>query len=158
MNQTETGLLLELAEPSHSQPGSYSALMSEILASPAKDPSPLPSSDDFRLPASTTDWSIDQQFADLKVRLFKRQEKMSETLRLMTQALNVLSSSVNVKTITPPPKPFQSQLQPVLPQPYDGSRSSGKNIIHAYQAYFQLQPDQFLDEQTKVQWAMTYMS
>jgi len=131
--------------------------MSEILASPAEVPSPLPSSDNFRLLASTTDWSINQQFMDLETRLFERQEKMSETLRLVTQVLNVLSSSVNVKTVTPPPKPFQSQLRPVLPQLYNRSCSSRK-FIHACQAHFRLRPDQFPDEQTKVQWAMTYMS
>jgi len=80
----------------------------------------------------------------------------------MTWALDMISKSVHVKqqvsTVTPPTKPFQSQLQPTLPQPYDGSCASGKNFIHACQTYFQLRPDQFPDDQAKVQWAMTYMS
>jgi len=126
MNPIETGTQMDLAELSRSRPGSYSTLMNEILASPAEVPSPLLTSDDFRFPASATDWSVDQWFADLETRLFEA-------------------------------KPFQSQLWPALPQPYDGSRASRKNFIHACQAYFRLRPDQFPDEHTKVQWAMTYM-
>ena len=79
----------------------------------------------------------------------------------MTRALDILSKSVHVKqqaSSTSLPTKSQSQLRPVLPQAYDGSRSCGKNFIPACQTYFQLQPDQFPDEQTKIQWAMTYMS
>jgi len=161
MNPEETGTQMDLAELSRSRPGTYSALLNEILASPAETPSPLLASDDFRLPASATDWSIDQRFVDLEARLFKRQEKISETLSFMTRVLDTLSKSVHEKqqvTVTPPVKHFQSQLRPALPQPYDGSCASGKNFIHACQAYFRLRPDQFPDDQTKVQWAMTYMS
>jgi len=162
MNPMETGTHMDLAELSRSRPGSYSALLNDILASPAEVPSPLPASEDFPLPASTTSWSIDQRFADLEARLFERQEKISETLKLMTRALDMISKTVHVKTqpsaVIPTTKPFQSQLRPALPQPYDGSRTSGKNFIHACQAYFRLRPDQFPDDQTKVQWAMTYMS
>jgi len=158
----ETGTQMDLAEISRSRPGTYSALLNEILASPAEAPSPLLTSNDFRLPASAPNWSTDQRFADLEARLFERQEKISETLRLMTRTLDALSKSVHVKkqapTVVPPARPFQSQLRPALPQPYNGSRVSGKNFIHACQAYFRLRPDQFPDEQTKIQWAMTYMS
>jgi len=155
----ETGTHMGLAELSCFRPENYSALLNDILASPAEVPSPLLVSDDFPLPAPAANWSIDQRFTDLEVQLFERQEKISETLRLMTRALDTNSKSVHVKqTVTPPAKPFQSQLRPTLPQPYDGSHTSGKNFIHACQAYFRLRPDQFPDDQTKVQWAMTYMS
>jgi len=111
---------MDLAELSRSQPRNYSALLNDILASPAEAPSPLLASNDFPLLPSTTNWSIDQQFADLEVRLFERQEKISETLRLMTRVLDTISKSVHVKqqapTVTPPAKPFQSQLRPALPE------------------------------------------
>jgi len=114
----ETGTQMDLAELSHSRPGNYLALLNDILASPAEAPSPLLASDNFPLPASTTNWSIDQRFVDLEARLFERQEKISETLRLMTRALDTISKSVHVKqqapTVTPPAKPFQSQLRPAL--------------------------------------------
>ena len=164
MNPMETGTHMDLAELSRSRPRSYSALLNDILASPAEVPSPLLASEDFPLPASTTHWSIEQRFVDLEARLFERQEKISETLRLMTRALDTISKNVHVKqqasAVTSPVKPFQSQLRPALPQPpqpYDGSRTSGKKFIHTCQAYFRLRPDQFLDDQTKVQWAMTYI-
>ncbi len=158
----ETGTQTDFVELSRFRPGSYPALLNDILTSPAEDPSLLSSSDDLQLPASATDWSPDQRFADLEARLFERQEKMSETLRSMTHALDILSKSVHVKLQAPTAslhtKPPHSQLRPALPQAYDGSRGSGKNFIHACQAYFRLRPDQFPDEQTKIQWAMTYMS
>ncbi len=81
---------MDFVEPSRFQPRSYPTLLNNILASPAEVPSLLSSSDDLRLPASATDWSSDQWFADLKARLFERQEKMSETLRSMTRALDIL--------------------------------------------------------------------
>ena len=105
MNPMETGTQMDLAELTRSRPGNYSALLNDILASPAEVPSPLLASDDFPLPASTTNWSIDQRFADLEAQLFERQEKISETLRLMTWALDMISKSVHVKqqapTVTP---------------------------------------------------------
>jgi hypothetical protein len=46
----------------------------------------------------------------------------------------------------------------VLPPKFDGNQQHGQAFINACQAFFRLQPDQFLDEQIKIQWAMTYMS
>jgi len=140
---------MDLAELSRSLPGNYLALLNDILASPAEVPSPLLASDDFPLPASATNWSIDQQFADLEARLFERQEKISETLRLMTRALDMISKSVQSFHCNTTHKTL-----PIAPP----TRASGKNFIRACQAYFRLRPDQFPDDQTKVQWAMTYMS
>ena len=122
----ETGTHMDLAELSRLRPKNYSALLNNILASPAEIPSPSLASNDFPLLASTTHWSIDQRFADLEARLFERQEKISETLRLMTRVLDTISKSVHVKqqapTVTPPTKPSQSHLRFALPQPYDGSQ------------------------------------
>ena len=49
-------------------------------------------------------------------------------------------------------------LKPSPPPNFDGDRHRGKGFINACQAYFRLRPDQFSDEQTKIQWAMTYMN
>jgi hypothetical protein len=73
----------------------------------------------------------------------------------------------SLPTTQPPPTPalptvvtrtVRNDLKPALPPTFDGDRSKGKGFIHACQAYIRLRPDQFLDEQTKIQWAMTYMS
>jgi len=49
-------------------------------------------------------------------------------------------------------------LKPSPPPNFDGDRHRGKGFLNACQAYFHLRLDQFLDEQTKIQWAMTYMN
>jgi hypothetical protein len=49
-------------------------------------------------------------------------------------------------------------LKPFPPPNFDGNRHKGKWFINVCQAYFHLRPDQFPDEQTKIQWAMTYMN
>jgi len=49
-------------------------------------------------------------------------------------------------------------LKPSPPPNFNGDRHRGKGFINACQAYFCLRPDQFPDEQTKIQWAMTYMN
>jgi hypothetical protein len=73
----------------------------------------------------------------------------------------------NQQTALPQPQtqlPLTPILRPKLdlkpsPSPnFDGSRHKGKGFIDACQAYFRLCPDQFPDEQTKIQWAMTYMN
>jgi len=79
MNPMETGTQMDLAELSHSRPGNYSALLNDILASPAEVPSPLLASDDFPLPVSTTNWSIGQRFADLEAWLFERRENIQDS-------------------------------------------------------------------------------
>jgi hypothetical protein len=58
-------------------------------------------------------------------------------------------------TTTMRPKP---DLKPSLPPNFNSDRHRGKGFINACQAYFRLRPDQFPDEQTKIQWAMTYMN
>jgi hypothetical protein len=42
--------------------------------------------------------------------------------------------------------------------PFNGDRQKEKGFINACQAYFRLRPDQFQNDQTKIQWAMTYMN
>jgi hypothetical protein len=42
--------------------------------------------------------------------------------------------------------------------PFNGDQQKGKGFINACQAYFHLRPDQFQNDQTKIQWAMTYMN
>jgi hypothetical protein len=84
----------------------------------------------------------------------------------MNQTLALLARAV---TTNPPPAPQHPlpsaaparsciNLKPTLPTNFDGDCQKGKGFINACQAYFRLRPDQFVDEQTKIQWAMTYMN
>ena len=101
------------------------------------------------------------QLADLEVKLTENQEKMSQTLKSMTNTLTPLSRAV--LTRQPPSAPllttaFCSELKPALPPKYDGNRQHGQAFVNACQVFFQLRPDQFPEEQIKIQWALTYMS
>jgi hypothetical protein len=59
--------------------------------------------------------------------------------------------------LTPAAK-TKTDLKPSPPQNFDGDRHKGRGFLNACQAYFRLRPDNFPDEQTKIQWAMTYMN
>jgi hypothetical protein len=86
---------------------------------------------------------------------------MSEILKSMSDTLALITRTVLIKQSTPAPhltKIIQSELRPALPPKYDGNRQHGQAFINACQAFFRLQPDQFPEEQIKIQWAMTYMS
>ena len=80
---------------------------------------------------------------------------MTNTLTLLSHAvLSRPPTSASLLTTR-----FQSELRPALPPKYDGDRQHGKAFVNACQAFFWLRPDQFPDEQIRIQWAsMTYMS
>ena len=85
----------------------------------------------------------------------------------MLEALNTtlqLLAATTQNNNQPPPLPVASaatlriDLKPSPPPNFDGDRQKGKGFINACQAYFRIRLDQFPDEQTKIQWAMTYMN
>jgi hypothetical protein len=79
---------------------------------------------------------------------------MSDTLALLTR-------TVLVPHTTPAPYPTNTTplvLKLALPPKYDGNQQHGQAFINACQAFFRLRPDQFPEEQIKIQWAMMYMS
>jgi hypothetical protein len=161
MNSSETGAQLDLAEPPCLRVENYSTLLDEILASPAGLPSHLSTSEDFQLPAVTSAFRTKRRLADLEAKLSESQEKMSQTLKSMSDTLALLTCSVLVKQSNPVPHlttNFRSELKPALPPKYDGNRQHSQAFINTCQAFFRLRPDQFPEEQIKIQWAMTYMS
>jgi hypothetical protein len=86
-------------------------------------------------------------------------DALNTTLRLLTAVIPTQSTalpqpSLPVASATRP----KLDLKPSPPPNFDGDRQNGKGFINACQAYFRLRPDQFPDEQTKIQWAMTYMN
>jgi hypothetical protein len=161
MNPSETGTQLDLGELPRLRVENYSTLLDEILASPAGLPSHLSTSEDFQLPAVTSAFRTERRLADLEAKLSESQEKMSRTLKSMSDTLALLTRNVLVKQSNPAPLPttnIRSELKPALPPKYDGDRQHGQAFINACQAFFRLRPDQFPEEQIKIQWAMTYMS
>jgi hypothetical protein len=86
-------------------------------------------------------------------------DALNTTLRLLmavipTQSTALPQTSLPVASATRP----KLDLKPSPPPNFDGDRQKGKGFLNACQAYFRLCLDQFPDEQTKIQWAMTYMN
>jgi hypothetical protein len=161
MNSSETGTQLDSAELPRLRVENYPTLLDEILVSPAGLPSHLSTSEDFQLPAVTSAFRTERRLADLEAKLSESQEKMSQRLKSMSDTLALLTRNVLVKQSNPVPHlttNFRSELKPALPPKYDGKRQHGQAFINACQAFFRLQPNQFPEEQIKIQWAMTYMS
>jgi hypothetical protein len=161
MNPSETGTQLDSAEPPRLRVENYLTLLDKILASPAGFPSHLLNTNNFQLPAVTSAFRTERRLADLEAQLSDNQEKMSQILKSMSDTLALLTCTVLIKQSTPVPDPTKitpSELKPALLPEYDGNQQHGQAFINACQAFFWLRPDQFPEEQIKIQWAMTYMS
>jgi hypothetical protein len=121
---------------------------------------------DLSRPETLPTENANLRFADLESRLASQEAKnnqvldtLNATLRLLTamtpaQPTSIAHSSLPVAPAMRP----RLDLKPSPPPNFDGDRQKGKGFINACQAYFRLRPDQFPDEQTKIQWAMTYMN
>jgi hypothetical protein len=85
---------------------------------------------------------------------------LNNTLRLLTTMTQTQSSTL--LTATPLPlasaAKTKSDLKSSPPPNFDRDCHKGRGFLNTCQAYFRLRPDNFLDEQTKIQWAMTYMN
>ena len=112
--------------------------------------------------------NMHSRMTDLEVKLANQEAKNTQVLDALNTTLRLLATMTqNQQTaipqtqtqlpLTPSPRP-KLDLKPSPPPNFDGDRQKGKGFINACQAYFRLRPDQFPDEQTKIQWAMTYMN
>ena len=55
------------------------------------------------------------------------------------------------------PEPSLAKACPATPLKFDGDRSRGMAFLNSCQTYIWLCPSEFLDKQTKITWAMSYM-
>ena len=114
-------------------------------------------SDDTRLRLA----EIETKLADQQAQNAQMLDALNNTLRMLA---GMTQNQTNSVPTTQPPLPVASAIKPkndLKPSPppnFDGDRHKGKGFINACQAYFRLRPDNFPDEQTKIQWAMTYMN
>jgi hypothetical protein len=60
-------------------------------------------------------------------------------------------------SLTADSHPRQRTARPAAPPDFDGDRSKGRAFLNSCQTYIRLCPKEFLDEQTKIVWAMSYM-
>ncbi len=135
-------------EPLASTPPEFPSPTSEKMSSPTSDETQL-------------------RLAELEAKLASQEENNKQMLTALNTTLQLVAAmTANQNTLphTQPPLPTASanppklDLKPSPPPNFDGDRQKGKGFINACQAYFRLRPDQFPDEQTKIQWAMTYMN
>jgi hypothetical protein len=102
---------------------------------------------------------LEPKLASQEARNTQALDVLNTTLQLLTaviptQSTTLLQTSLLVTSATRP----KLDLKPSPSPNFDGDRQKGKGFLNACQAHFCLRPDQFPDEQTKIQWAMTYMN
>jgi hypothetical protein len=107
--------------------------------------------------------NTESRLAELEAKLVSQEVKNTQVLDALNTTLRMLAAMTPTALPNTPlpvatamrPKP---DLKPSPPPNFNGHRHRGKGFINTCQAYFRLRPDQFPDEQTKIQWAMTYMN
>jgi len=110
--------------------------------------------------------NTESRLAELEVKLASQEAKNTQVLDALNTTLRLLATMTQNQQTTLPQTQLaptsvpqvKLDLKPSPPPNFDGDRLRGKGFINACQAYFRLCPDQFPDEQTKIQWAMTYMN
>jgi hypothetical protein len=107
--------------------------------------------------------NTESRLAEVEAKLAAQNAKNDQMLDALNTTLRLLATMTPLpQTQTPLPVAPATRpkidLKPAPPPNFDGDRQKGKGFINACQAYFRLRPDQFTDEQTKIQWAMTYMN
>jgi hypothetical protein len=108
-----------------------------------------------------------RRLAEIETKLTDQQTQNAQMLDALNNTLRLLASmSAGQTAPLPPTAPLplapatktKTDLKPSPPPNFDRDRHKGRGFINACQAYFRLRPDNFPDEQTKIQWAMTYMN
>ena len=117
-----------------------------------------PASENIDLPTNNTRLRLE----DLERSLAHQQAKNDQVLDALNTTLRLLASMTQNQALPPTATTSavktRNDLKPSPPPNFDGDRHKGRGFINACQAYFRLRPDNFPDEQTKIQWAMTYMN
>jgi hypothetical protein len=110
--------------------------------------------------------NVSSQLAELEVKLASQEARNTQALEALNTTLQLLAATIPTQPVALPQTPLpvapatrpKLDLKPSPPPNFDGNRQNGKGFINACQAYFSLCPHQFPDEQTKIQWAMTYLN
>ena len=103
---------------------------------------------------------IEAKLADQQTQNAQMLAALNNTLRLLNTITQNQSSPLPTAASLPlvPAAKTKTNLKPSPPPNFDGDHHKGRGFLNACQAYFRLRPDNFPDEQTKIQWAMTYMN
>jgi len=104
---------------------------------------------------------IEIKLADQQTQNAQMLDALNNTLQLLTgMTQNQISPALAAQMPLPVASATKTKndLKPSPPPNFDGDRQKGRGFINACQAYFHLCPHNFLDEQTKIRWAMTFMN
>ena len=103
--------------------------------------------------------TLEETVAKLQARDIETQNKLDlllASLAHLTQSKEPTPEPfAPVKQDVPPPK--TRTVRPASPPDFDGDRMKGLAFLNSCQTYIRLCPKEFLDEQTKIVWAMSYM-
>jgi hypothetical protein len=103
---------------------------------------------------------IETKLADQQTQNAQMLAALNNTLQLLTTMTQNQNSSLPAAAPLPPAPVAKTKmdLKPSPPPNFDGDRHKGRCFLNTCQAYFRLRPDNFPDEQTKIEWAMIYMN
>jgi hypothetical protein len=106
--------------------------------------------------------TLEQQFAKMEAREVDIQQKLelllSHALQKPTQPLPIPPVSVTTDPASRTDLRHSARIaRPANPPEFDGERSKGLAFLNSCQTYVRLCPEEFLDDQTKIIWAMSYM-
>ena len=90
------------------------------------------------------------------------QEQQAELYQKLEQFLKASMQCsdppIPTNPASPSPVPPKSRkVRPSVPTEFDGDHSKGIAFLNSCQTYIRLCPEDFVDEQTKIIWAMSYM-
>ena len=114
--------------------------------------------------SSPTSEDTQLRLTELETKLASQEENNRQMLTALNTTLQLVVAMTTNQNALPHTQPTTStnprklDLKPSPPPNFNGDRQKGKGFVNACQAYFRIRPDQFLDEKTKIQWAMTYMN
>ena len=108
---------------------------------------------------------LEQAVATMQARGVETQNQNIETQNKLDALLATMANFMRTPPEpTMPDIPVQAgnpikvrRTKPAFPPDFDGERSKGMAFLNSCQTYIRLCPEEFLDEQTKIIWAMSYM-
>ena len=102
--------------------------------------------------------TMEQKIADLQAKDAANDVRMEQILAALSTLLRLSQHTSEIPSTPSPATQLRVRtIRPVTPPEFDGDRTKGMAFLNSCQTYIRLCPEEFLDEQTKIVWAMSYM-
>ena len=101
--------------------------------------------------------TMEQAMTDMWARQAESDNRFDQILTAIARLSQLTQplKSTNIPKVHP--EPPLSRARPTTPPDFDGDHSRGMAFLNLCQTYIQLCLSKFLDKQTKIAWAMSYM-